>query len=64
MIEHGMTTWQNNSLFHGSHVWTRAWAHGRTSTHAQDGCLCQESHIHLGMSTILSAAQCWVLYGG
>ena len=21
---HGMTTWQNNSLLHGSHVWTRA----------------------------------------
>ena len=60
----GTRTWLNNSLLHGSHVWTREGAHGPTNTHGQDGCLCPESHIHLAMNTILCVVLPWVLCGG
>ena len=60
----GTRTWLNNSLLDGSHVWMRALAHGPTNTHAQDGCLFPESHIHLAMNTILCVVLPWELCGG
>ena len=38
--------------------------HGQASIHAQDGCLCLESHINLVMNTIQFVAPCQVLCGG